>query len=300
MSIPVSQDNLGAAAQLDPSSQQDEDSYPSTVQTVLRQQRGGSLASSQNTIPPGDAFDSDLDESSSLVGSQSRAEKVAPPPAAASTTAAPPRTLSAEDILRSWPKKTSRLLDFSNTSSGPGGPGPGLSGSPSDAMLTSEKLTQTPLGEQESFPLSEHQQSEQSAENADQRPHDGAVGRRAGSPLPPPLPLSQSARRAEPEGCSAAPADTPILPPTVIQTPPTVEVEEEKESEEEQLPHDSPPSQPSHNDTDPAATMSDAGSESSLALRVAELLQKESPAVSSTSDTTQLEWSRARGEGGVT
>lgn len=77
ISIAFSLDSLGPGASipeqlvqpstLDPqeqnqapsSPQPDEDSYPSTLQTTLHQQRGSSLTSSQNTIQVGDRFDSD-------------------------------------------------------------------------------------------------------------------------------------------------------------------------------------------------------------------------------------------------
>lgn len=82
ISIPFSLDSLGPAAyipeqtrraspssdteafqserRLAPSSQPGEDSYPSTLQTTLQQQRESSLTSSQNTIQLGDEFDSDV------------------------------------------------------------------------------------------------------------------------------------------------------------------------------------------------------------------------------------------------
>lgn len=286
LSVPVSLDSLGAAAQ-----QEDEDSYPSTVQTVLRQHRAGSPASSHNTTSSGEALDSDLDESSSLVGSRPQTETAAAASAAAAATA--PHTLSAEDILLSQRKKTNRPLDFSSLSSGPGGPGPEWAKSSSDPVLTSERPTLISTGVLESFTLAEQQVSEE----ADRRPQNGAVGRSAGSDYP--LPLSQASRRAEPEGCSAA-ADTPALPLTVVQTPPTVEEEDESEEVEQLVLPDAPthghtPSPTPHEDSDPAATLSDAGSESSLALRVAELLQRESSVLASSSSTAEPEGSRAAG-----
>lgn len=272
LSIPVSLDSLGAAAQ-----QEDEDSYPSTVQTVLRQHRAGSPASSRNTTSPGEAFDSDLDESSSVVGCQSQMETAAAASAAAATV---PHTLSAEDILLSL-QKTNKLLGFSDLPSGPGVPGPGWAKSSSDSVLTSGRPT-----------LTEQQTSEQ----ADLRPQNGAVGRSSVSDCP--LPLSQASRRAEPEGCSAA-ADTPALPLTVVQTPPTVEEEESEEAERLVLldapTHAHAASPTPDRDNDLAATLSDVGSESSLAVRVAELLQRESSAVASTSSTNEQEGSKAAG-----
>lgn len=278
LSVPVSLDSVGAAAQ-----QEDEDSYPSTAQTVLRQHRVGSPASSHDTTSPGEALDSDLDEASSLVGSRSQTETAA---SAAAATA--PHTLSAENILLMW-KKTS-------LSSGPGGPGPEWAKSSSDSVLTSERPTLTSSGVLASSTVAEQQASDQ----ANQIPQNGAVGSSAGSDYP--LPLSQASWRAEPEGCSAA-TDTPALPLTIVQTPPIVEEgKEEEESERAERPvlpntptHDHTPSPTPHEDGDPAATLSDAGSESSLALRVAELLQRESSAFASTSSMAEPEGSRAAG-----
>lgn len=282
-SVPVSLDSLGAAAQ-----QEDEDSYPSTVQTVLRQHRAGSPASGHSTTSPGEAFDSDLDETSSLVRSRSHTET------AAAASAAAPHTLSAEDTLLSLRKKMNRPVDFFDLSSGPVGPGPGWDKSSSDSVLTSERPTLISSGVLESFNLAEQQTSEQ----ADRRPQNGAVGRSAGSDYP--LPPSQATRRAEPEGCSAA-TDTPALPLTVVQPPPSVE-EEEMESEEAEglVLQDAPihghvPSSTPHEDTDAAIALSDAGSESLLALRVAELLERESSVVASTSSTAEQEGSKAAG-----
>lgn len=280
LSVPVSLDGVGAAAQ-----QEDEDSYPSTAQTVLRQHRVGSPASSHDTTSPGEALDSDLDDTSSLVGSRSQTETAAASAAAATA----PHTLSAENILLMW-KKTS-------LSSGPGGPGPEWAKSSSDSALTSERPTLTSSGVLESSALAEQQASDL----ANQIPHNGAVGSSAGSDYP--LPLSQASWRAEPEGCSAA-TDTPAMLLTVVQTPPIVEERKEEEEESEQaerpvLPdtptHDHTPSPTPHEDGDPATTLSDTGSESTLALRVAELLQRESSAFASTSSTAEPEGSRAAG-----
>lgn len=269
-------DSLGAAAQ-----QEDEDSYPSTVQTALRHQRAGSPASSHNTTSPGEAFDSDLDESPQLIGSQSWTK------AAAAATAS--HTLSAEGTLLSLQKKTNSLLDISDLSSGPTDPRPGWAKCSSDSVGTSEKPTQITSGVLESFTISEPQASEQ----ADQRLQNDAVGRSAGTDYP--LPLSQAYRRAEPEGCSAA-ADTPAVLPTAVQTPPTVLEEELEVAELLVAPtHDHTPSPTPNKDDGPATAMSNAGSESSLAIRVAELLQRESSAVASNCHTPQQEGSRAAG-----
>lgn len=357
ISVPISLDSLGPAASvpertghtspsgtealqsdylLEPSSQYDEDLYPSTVQTALRQQRGSSLTSSQNTIQPGDGFDSDLSslaevrdvesplgiscsiEEPSLVSSAAllevhkllpQAENVtsAGSSAAFSTSAAAPHTLSAEDILLSLRKKIDRLPDFSGTSSGTedlrSGPSSLWTRSSSESMLTSEKLRERSVG-QESRSLSAqpgHPSTRPSittpTKEAYEQPEDGAVGRGVG----PPFVLSQSAHRAEPEGCSAAPLDATVLPqPAAIKPPPAVDtqqlsatltVEGSITEEEKQTPVEGP-----DKDSDQAA-MSDASSESSLAVRVAKLLQKETSAtmMSITSSITDQEESRARG-----
>lgn len=367
ISVPISLDSLGPAASvpeqtghtspsgtealqsnylLEPSSQCDEDSYPSTVQTVLRQQRGSSLTSSQNTIQPGDGFDSDLSslaeardvesplgisrriEEPSFVSSAALSEVHKPLPqaedvvsagssAAFSTSAAAPHTLSAEDILLSLRKKIDRLPDFSGTSSGTedlrSGPSSLWTKSSSDSMLASEKLRERSVG-QDSRSLSAqpgHPSTQPSitapTKEAYKQPEDGAVGRGTG----PPFVLSQSAHRAEPEGCSAAPLDATVPPqPAVITPPPAVDTEqlsatltvegsiteEEKPTPVEGPTRSSDSSTPPHEDSDQAA-MSDASSESSLAVRVAKLLQKETSAamMSITSSNTDQEESRARG-----
>lgn len=356
ISVPISLDSLGPAASvpeqtghtpsgtealqsnylLEPSSQYDEDSYPSTVQTALRQQRGSSLTSSQNTIQPGEGFDSDLSslaeardvesplgisrsiEEPSLVSSTALSEvhKLLPQAenmvsagssAAFSTSAAAPHTLSAEDILLSLRKKIDRLTDFSGTSSGTedlrSGPSSLWTRSSSDSMLTSEKLRERSVG-QENRSLSA-QPGHPSTHY--EQPEDGAVGRGAG----PPFVLSQAAHRAEPEGCSAAPLDATVPPqPAIIKPPPAVDIqqlsttltvegsitEEEKPTPVEGPAHSSDSSTPPHDDSDQAA-MSDASSESSLAVRVAKLLQKETSAtmMSITCSITDQEESRARG-----
>lgn len=57
--------------QLPSSPQPDEDSYPSTLQTTLQQQRDSSLTSSQNTIQTGDRFDSDISSTEGRESSES-------------------------------------------------------------------------------------------------------------------------------------------------------------------------------------------------------------------------------------
>lgn len=272
MSVPVSLTSLQAAAQ-----QEDEDSYCSTVQTVMRHQRAGHPACSHNTTSPEEAFYSDLDEFSQLVGSMSQTKT-----AADAYAATGPHILSAEDALLSFQKKTKGRLDFSELSSGHGNPGPEWTNCPLDSVRTSERPTQISSGLLESCGPAE----QQTRENANPRPQNDAVGC-----------ISQASWRAEPEGCSTAADTAVILSPEI---PTTVLEEEENEMAELVLSntptHGHAPSPILHKDGDPVATMSDPSSENLLALRVAELLQRESSVEPRTSNTIKQEGSRASGE----
>lgn len=123
------------------------------------------------------------------------------------------------------------------------------------------------------------------------------------------LVLSQSARRAEPEGCSAAPPDStgPAQPPVIrsslimrapqpTSTPAETTALPAKEQDIQGGPVESSSSSAITGDTEQGA-MSDESSESSLAARVVKLLQSESSGtvVSSTTAITDQEESRARG-----
>ncbi|KAK7904119.1 hypothetical protein WMY93_016726 [Mugilogobius chulae] len=131
-------------------------------------------------------------------------------------------------------------------------------------------------------------------ENVQSARQSGVVSRSAGLSLV----LNKSVQRAEPEGCSAAPPDG-VLPQPQVQPPPTsaaiatTEAEESKESSREIS--QSSPAQSSTSSPVPVESVSDRSSESSLAIRVAKLLQTESPAtmVSSTNSVDQEE-GRAR------
>lgn len=372
ISIPFSLDSLGPAAsipeqtrraspssdtealqserRLAPSSQPDEDSYPSTLQTTLQQQRESSLTSSQNTIQLGEGFDSDLslateardldsplrtsrsmeeNAETSFVSSNalleirkllSQAENVVSAGSSVASSASPaaPRLLSDEDIFLSLRKKTSRLQDSSFTSSSATGDPRSRSSllwarSSSDSMLSSEKLRESSIGQksmtstgQPNYP-SAQPRTPAPATGAYRRPQDSTVSGDAGSSFV----LSQSARRAEPEGCSAAPPDNIVPPqPPVIKPSPASSTqqltptptdlaggtEEEKQTTMEGSVQ-SGSSSPLHEDTD-HGVISDGSSESSLAVRVAKLLQSESPAtmVSSTPSITDQEESKARGK----
>lgn len=362
MSIPFSLDSLGpsvpeptvqtlSASDTDavqseprpaPSSQPDEDSYASTLQTTVQRQRDSSLTSSQNTIQRGDGFDSDpsltsepRDSESPLQTSRSmednaetsfvsskalleirkllsQAENVvsAGPSVASSAPPAAPHLLSHEDIYLSLRKDS-----FTSSSSATGGPQCRSSllwaRSSSDSMLSSEKPRESSVGQESATSPGPPNRPSASplisttAAGASRRPQDGTVGSSAGSAFI----LSQSVRRAEPEGCSAAPPDavppqpalsgsppasiSPQLTPTPLQAD-SVTGEDSQNAAEG--PAQSGSSSPLHEDADQEAASD--GSESSLAVRVAKLLQSESPAtvVSSTPSTTDQEDSRARGE----
>ncbi|KAM7376329.1 hypothetical protein PAMP_006070 [Pampus punctatissimus] len=329
-----------------------EDSLSSTLQTSQQQQRDSSLTSSQNTIHLGARFDSDLslatkamsvdrDLESPLQASRgteqsaedsfvsskalrdirkllSQAENVVSGCSAASFTAAVPHLLSDDDIFLSLRKKTGRLKDFSFSSSSTAGEprtqSPLLwARSASDSMLTSEKPKESSTG-RESMSLS-GQPGYSSTKAVNTAPGTGTCimpqnssGGGAGSSQV----LSKSARRAEPEGCSAAPPDNAVsIQPPVIKPSPAVSTQQSSSTpstpsdtastpEKEKLaiqggPVESGSSSLVLEDTD-QGVMSDGSSESSLAVRVAKLLQSESPAtmVSSTPSLTDQEESKAR------
>ncbi|XP_043999618.1 uncharacterized protein alms1 [Gambusia affinis] len=143
--------------------------------------------------------------------------------------------------------------------------------SSSDSMLTSEKPNQSSTG-LESLTSSEQPDSP-----------------------------STQARRTEPEGCSAAPPDKiQTQPSTAASTTQfSAVLEEDNEEEEKTIPSDlgaeSRSSFPVREDAD-RGVMSDSSSESSLAVRVAKLLQNESSATmtSSTPSVTDQEEGKAR------
>lgn len=331
MSLPISLDSLGPAAsvperterpppssdiediqserRLAVSSQPDEDSYPSTVQ----QQRDSSLTSSQNTIQRGERSGSDLSLAAearcvgpesplqsaevSFVSSKalleirkllSQAENAA---SASSSSPAAPRLLSDDDIFLSLRKKASGLQDSSFSSSAtrhPRSPSSLLWGrSSSDSMLSSDKLRESSV-------------CRESLTSSGRPSHPSAGGRGAGSSFV----LSQSARRAEPEGCSAAPPDNTVPPAATVPSPAlsaqltSMPADLQGVTEEE---HQSSSSSPVLQDDDQVALSdgsSDGSSESSLAIRVAKLLQSESPAtmMSSTPSVTDQEEGKARGK----
>ncbi|TDG99189.1 hypothetical protein EPR50_G00208680 [Perca flavescens] len=225
-----------------------------------------------------------------------------------------PSSLLADDIFLSLKTKTSKLQDssFSCSNEDPKTRSSLLCArSSSDSMLTSEKVRESSIGRESTTSSRQHNYSSTQAlvpapaKGAHKRPQESTASRGAGSALV----VSQSARRAEPEGCSAAPPNNtvPPQPPVIVPLPvsstqmftstPTdiVGVAEEEKRTTLEGPVQSSSSSPVLEDTD-QELMSDGSSEGSLAVRVAKLLQSESPAtmVSSTPSITEQEESKAR------
>lgn len=318
--------------QLPSSPQPDEDSYPSTLQTTLQQQRDSSLTSSQNTIQVGDRFDSDVSLStegresseSSFRGSRkeftdtsfvsskpmlemgnllTEAENVlsAGSYVVSSVTS---HILSEENMLLSPRDKNMELQEpsFSSAAVDPRSQSSRLwAGSSSDSMLTSE-LGENPA-DQESR-MSSQMPNCPSATTSCRQQENSTVNTGAGSSFV----LSQSVRRTEPEGCSAAPPDNAVPSQPAATTPsasglqqlPPPAVMAADTAEEKQAAAECPQqdiTSPLFKEDNDQGVMSDWSSGSSLAVRVTELLQTESPAtvVSSTSSMTDQEEREARG-----
>ncbi|CAK6965723.1 serine-rich adhesin for platelets [Scomber scombrus] len=237
----------------------------------------------------------------------------------ASSAPAVPRLLSDDDIFLSLRKQSGRLQDSSFTSSSSTAGEPRTQSpllwarSSSDSMLTSAKPRESSIG-QESM-TSSGQPGYTSTKALITAPgsyvapqtSSGGVGGAGLSLL-----LAKSARRAEPEGCSAAPPDNaaPQQQPPVINTSTAASTQQQSSStpsdtasipeEEKQATRgaavESSSSSPVHEEDTDQGVISDGSSEGSLAIRVAKLLQSESPAtmVSSTPSLTDQEESRAR------
>ncbi|KAF1374458.1 hypothetical protein PFLUV_G00229310 [Perca fluviatilis] len=225
-----------------------------------------------------------------------------------------PSSLLTDDLFLSLKTKTCKLQDsaFSCANEDPKTRSSLLCArSSSDSLLTSEKVRESSVGRESMTSSRQPNYSSTQAlvsapaKGAHRRPQESTASRGAGSALV----LSQSARRAEPEGCSAAPPDNavPPQPPVVAPLPvsstqtftstPTdiVGVAGEEKRTTLEGPVQSSSSSPILEDTD-QELMSDGSSEGSLAVRVAKLLQSESPAtmVSSTPSITDQEESKAR------
>lgn len=231
----------------------------------------------------------------------SSVENVISPQPSASSALKTSHLCSDEDIFTSPQTKPSRLEDSSFSSTSTAG---GLrtctsmlwAGCSSEAMLTPEKLRQTSVGEDAT---SSSQQTDHPSTQAGSATAATVTGTL--------LVLSKSARRTEPEGCSAAPPDKAptqvIKPPSAVSTQqlssPAVRgaVPENGEKPPHGVLLQSRSSSPTLEDDD-QEVVSDGSSESSLAVRVAKLLQKESPAtmVSSTPSVTDQEDGKDRGK----
>lgn len=314
---------------LPPSSPQpDEDSYPSTLQTTLQQQRDSSLTSSQNTIQVGDRFGSDVSLSTegrdSVLSSRSSTRDVTDMKEASVkskqmlelcdlltqadnvlsagafvVSSEKSRILSDENFLLSMRNRNTDRRESSFSS-------PATldnrsqsfrlwARSSSDSMLTSEVRQNTELESKTSSQVP----NDPSATASCRRQENGIVGKGVGSSFV----LSQSVRRTEPEGCSAAPPDSAAPPqpaPTSAPAPgppqpaPPEDLEEEEQAAVECPEHIATPLLKEESDQ---GVMSDGSSRSSLAVKVTKLLQTESPAtvVSSTSSMTDQEERKARG-----
>ncbi|MEQ2187853.1 hypothetical protein GOODEAATRI_008868, partial [Goodea atripinnis] len=206
----------------------------------------------------------------------------------------PPTTKDSRLQSSSFSSFSSTGSDLKSQSSLP------LARSSSESMLTSEKPKQSSAG-QESL-TSSWQPDNLSTQTVSIGPQDGAVSNSAGASLV----MSKSARRAEPEGCSAAPPDKiPTQPSTAAVTQQLNATSTDgkglPEEEEKATPRDpgaeSRSSSPIPEDAD-QGVISGGSSESSLAVRVAKLLLNESPATmtSSTPSVTDQEEGKARGK----
>ncbi|KAM9842284.1 uncharacterized protein alms1 [Aulostomus maculatus] len=323
------------SSRLVPCAQSDKDSHDAST----LQQRDSSAAGIQKPLQRGDWFDSDpssyktarcgdrdsealfranhgVEQSPeealleirrrfSQADNGSSAGSAAPP----SSSPVPPRLLADDDLFMSQRKKAGRLQDFSFSSSSTAGEPRTHSSllwtrSSSDSMLTSEKPRESSIGQERM--TSSGQPPYLSSKAVVTAPAAETCLILQNSPVPAgagaSLVLPQPARRAEPEGCSAAPPDTTAPPqPPVIKPPPAVNPQEfpstvadtadVPEEEEEQStrgePVESSPPPPVPEDPD-QGLLSDGSSQSSLTVRVAKLLQRDSPAsiISSTSSIT--------------
>ncbi|XP_037833580.1 uncharacterized protein alms1 isoform X2 [Kryptolebias marmoratus] len=205
---------------------------------------------------------------------------------AASSSALPAHLLSDEDIFKSLDPKTSRILD--STAADLRTPSLLLC-----AMSSSDSMEQTRQ-------VSAGRESMTSSQQPDNIPFIQAVitapatltynipqGSTVGSSAETSLAISKSARRTEPEGCSAAPPENIPTQPNVMKPLPAASTQQLNStssdrggtSEEEESSSTAAQSHSSSSvieDADQEA-MSDGSSESSLAVRVAKLLQSESP-----------------------
>ncbi|KAM3594041.1 uncharacterized protein V6R79_001041 [Siganus canaliculatus] len=298
----------------------DEDSYPSTLLTTLHQQRDSSVTSSQNTIQLADRFGSSLSlatdskgEDGEDLGSPLRTSRSAEQSGEVSFVSTKAlyeirKLLSqAENVVSAGSSSASspssaarRHLSDENVGDPKTRPSLTWVRSASDSMLSSEKVREGSIGRESVASSGQRKHPSTppllSTAAAHSRPEDGTSRRAAESFV-----LSKSALRAEPEGCSAAPPDNTAPPPPQQppdpSTPPSTDtagITEDKETTTENLVQSGFTS-PEPEDADQGA-MSDGSSDSSLAIRVAKLLQSESSAtmVSSSASATDQEESKAK------
>lgn len=304
-----------------------EDSPAATPQTS-QQQRDSTLTSTQNAVHQGDRVDSvssehgtespldgneeqSQEESNTLLGVRGRSQAgnvesagSSAEDAALSRSPAAPQLPSDDVLFFALRKKNVQDSSFT-TSSSSGEPTTRSSFHGARSSSDSEKPQERSVGPEIGISAG------QSAYSAT-RPTVPAP--RAGTYTVPPggagssLVLTKSSRRAEPEGCSSAAPDTatPLQPPAdkPPQQPDSTPADTASPPEEENQPtrggatESSPPS-PTVKELEDAdhGGMSDGSSESSLAARVARLLQSDSPStvVSSTPSVTDQEESKTRG-----
>lgn len=230
---------------------------------------------------------------------------------ATSSTALPTRPFSDEDIFKSLHPKTSRIQDslFASVSTAEELRTRSSllwARSSSDSQLASDKTRQTSVGRESmtSCQRPDHNPSTQAVTTTPASvtyttPQDSTVG---GS-IEMSLAISKSARRTEPEGCSAAPPDNIPTQPQVTKPQQLNSDSSDRGGVSEEEEHPVPPAAQSHSsssvieDAD-QEEQSDGSSESSLAVRVAKLLQSESSATMmlSTPSTTDQEENKTTGK----
>ncbi|XP_067335829.1 serine-rich adhesin for platelets isoform X3 [Channa argus] len=277
------------------SSQPYKDNHVSVLHSSQQQPKESSLTSNQNVVQLGQRFGSEVSLGTKLTCGERNVGS--PLPTSRSLNQSTEDSFESSKALRdisSLRTKTPRLQDYSFTSSSTAEDPRTHSSflvarSSSDSMLTSEKLKQ-------SYPSTQALVAAPAV----------AIGTQDGTAT---LVLSKPARRTEPEGCSAAPPDSkiPTQPAVIIPLPPvstqqlsstssdTVGAPEEDETTKIGHPTHSRSSSIIVSETD-QGLLSDGSSESSLAVRVAKLLQSESPStmVSSSNSITDQEESKAK------
>ncbi|KAF3845154.1 hypothetical protein F7725_008317 [Dissostichus mawsoni] len=318
ISIPLSLDSLGESERrLAPSSLPDEDSYPSSPQ----QHMDSSLTSSQNTITLGDRYDSDLSlgtkanstdsdlesplqtsrsleqsAEDSMVSSKalmeirkllSQAENMVSSGSSVDSSAptAVPRLFSDDNIFLSLRKTPSTLQDSSSsvTEDPRARFSPLWARSASDSMLTSERLRENSIGRETSSGQPNYPSTQALSSTGG---HRMLVEAQDPSPNQPDV---QSLRAAALPRRQHRPTTTTF---TSSEYTAHLYCYRHRGGNTGFSGRAAPPPALENSDQ---GVMSDGSSESSLAVRVAQLLQNESPAtmVSSTASITDNEESKA-------